>query len=105
MTIWQSLYNQTYLTGITSLLWQEWKDFAVRVLARERDTTFGISRGSRPQLPRRSPSAITLNPFRATRGNVNNLVSTLFVATAAQGNVPVGNRWSSGKDRDFVVIL
>lgn len=102
--IWKGLYSAAYLTGVTSALWAEWKQYAVRSLAREVDTTFGISIGNRPQLPPQSSLAIGLHPFRTARRDINKFLPQLFVNTA-QGTVTVGQRWASGPDKNKIVIL
>jgi len=105
MAIWQGLYSAAYLAGVTEDLWRQWKNLATRFLAREVDTTFGISIGHRPQLPPQSTLNIGLHPFRAARRNIDLLLSQLFIKPAGQGNITVGSRWVSGADRKNVIIL
>lgn len=97
-------------------LWKVWKSISGYVLADERDTALGMSKGDRPFVmnqhgrPDTHAIALFMHPFRTNRKHLDKFLVNL---KAPRIGDPIGKIWGptdpndrlKGKDRSLVVVL
>lgn len=111
ITEWQGLYGTFVTKTLVSRgpdrpgqlpLFDQWLALNDRVLVDERDTAFHMAFGDRPALAGDNVDhAISLNPRRLTDDDFN----TFLDALRGPKNQDLGRLWTTGKDRDLVVMV
>jgi hypothetical protein len=85
-------------------IWREWKVLGRYILANETNTALGLSAGSRPNIQlnvKYSPGSLGWHPLRTTRIQFDEFLKKLKTTD----NIPIGEYWASGKDREHVIAL
>lgn len=100
---WRSLYPSATEPVVSRKpsLYAEWLTLNNRVLVDERDTALHMAFGSRPAIGDGVDRGIAPNPRRLGTGDF----TTFLNALRGPGNEFLGPLWTSGKDRNLVVVV
>jgi hypothetical protein len=108
---WNNLYGAYFAQYAANpeiaTLFPKWLALTRRGIALERDTVFGVHLGIRPNIRETKSYHLKLydlNEQRAPREDLEKLLGALFVRQG-KAKQPVGNIWTTGRDKGLVAIL
>lgn len=99
---WRSIYGTAVTAALAAPAFPAWFELRDRVLLNERDTAFHMAFGTRPSLDvTEDEHTPVVNPYRLADEDLNGFLDG-FVD---KKNRALGTLWTTGKDKDLVVIV
>ena len=101
---WRALYNNSLTEPLVQPVYDDWLALNDRLLINERDTAFHMAFGQRPALAGiHADREVLFNPRRMADEDFNTFLDAL--RGPAGQPLGAGRLWTTGKDKDLVVVL